>query len=107
MRKLVICVALAVSFVFIFTAGQAIAGPDGVTLNWGKQLNASETACPSGKKVLNVVRKVTNSLDSGTGLNDSDQVWWAVIEYVQNIQVIEIADGVFCATVKSVGNFVS
>ena len=113
MRKLVICVALAVSFVFIFPAGQAIAGPDVVTLNWGKQLNASDTACPSGKKVLSVVRKVTNSLDSGTGSNDAGYVWWAYIDYVQQIQVVQTGTDVttgkdlFCATVKSQGSFES
>jgi hypothetical protein len=70
-------------------------------------LNASETACPSGKKVLDVVRKVTNSLDSGTGSNDYGYVWWATIDYIQQIKVIETAPGEFCATVKSQGSFES
>ena len=76
-------------------------------LNWGYQLNASETACPSGKAVLNVVRKVINSLDSGLGSNDFGFVWWAVIEYVQQVEVIETAPNTFCATVKSQGSFES
>ena len=76
------------------------------TLDWGQQLNASDTSCPSGKPVLNVVRKVINSLDSqeGPGSNDDGFGWRAVIDYVQQIRVVETAPGEFCATVESKGN---
>ena len=91
----------------LFTSGYAIAGPENINLNWGHQLNASDTACPSGTKVLNVMRKVTNSLDSGTGMNQYDTVWWATIDYVQQVQVIQTGPGEFCATVKNQGSFES
>jgi hypothetical protein len=106
MKKQMILATIAVVAGFLFMSGQTIAGPAN-NLNWGYQLNASETACPSGDKVLNVVRKVINSLDSGTGANDNGFVWWAYIDYVQQIQVIETEPGVFCATVKSQGSFES
>jgi len=61
----------------ILVSSPALAAPS-EHLNWGYQLNASETACPSGKAVLNVSYKINNSLDSGLGLNDSGTVWWAV-----------------------------
>jgi hypothetical protein len=54
-----------------------------------------------------VVRKVTNSLDSGTGANDYGSVRWAYIDYVQHIQVVETDTDTFCATVKSQGSFES
>ena len=79
----------------------------GQHLNWGHQLRASETSCPSGDKVLNVVYKITNSVDSGTGTNDFDAVWWAVIDYVLHVQVVELDSGSFCATVKTQGSFES
>mgnify|MGYP001609294525 CR=1 FL=1 len=48
--------------------------------------------------------KIINSLDSGTGQNDSGAVWWAVIDYVLQVRVTETPAG-FCATVKTQGNF--
>ena len=107
MKKQMILMTIAVVVGILFMSGLAIAGPDGINLNWGFQLNASETACPSGDIVLKVVRKVTNSVDSGTGLNDFGYAWWAYIDYVQHIQVVETAPGEFCATLKSQGSFES
>ena len=79
----------------------------GEHLSWGHNLSAIDEGCPSGDQVLKVVRKVINSLDSGTGSNDYGHVWWADSEYVQHIQVVELEPGVFCATVKSQGSFES
>ncbi len=101
---MLLTIAIVVSFLFI--SGQAFSEPAN-HLNWGYKLNASETACPSGKQVLNVVRKVTNSLDSGTGMSTFGTVWWAYIDYVQQIQVVQTASNAFCATVKNQGSFES
>ena len=106
MKKQVMFMTIVVIACFLLVSGQAIAGP-AYTLNWGYQLHASETACPSGKPVLNVNRKIINSVDSGTGLNDDGTVWWANIDYVQHIRVIETAPGEFCATLTSQGKFES
>ena len=90
----------------MFVASPTYAAP-GPKLDWGRQLHAGDTACPSGKTILNVTRKVTNSVDSGTGLNDAGFEWWAKIDYNQQIKVVETAPGEFCATVKSEGSFTS
>lgn len=76
-------------------------------LNWGQELHASDDACPSGKKILNVTRKIVNAVDSGTGINQYGVVWWADSKYNQNIQVVETAPDTFCATVTSKGKFTS
>ncbi len=84
-----------------------MAAPKGtVNLNWGKYLNSGDTACPSGKPLINVTRKVINSLDSGTGLSDNNNVWWATSYYNQHIKVVATEDG-FCATVTYEGKFES
>jgi hypothetical protein len=82
----------------------AVPGPH---LNWGHQLRAGETSCPSGDKVLNLSYKITNSVDSGTGMNDSGAVWWAGIDYVLHVQVVELESDTFCATVRTQGSFES
>jgi hypothetical protein len=79
----------------------------GAHLNWGHQLHATEEACPSGRNVLNVVRKIINAVDSGTGDNAAGFPWWADTEYVQQIQVVQTGPDAFCATVKSQGSFES
>jgi len=107
LKRVMLFMAMALVGGFFFQPGQATAGPDGVNLNWGHHLAASETACPSGDLVLKVVRKIENSVDSGTGQNDYGKVWWAKIDYVQHIQVVETAPGEFCATLKSEGSFES
>jgi hypothetical protein len=83
-------------------------------LNVGHNLRASETSCPSGDQVLNVVYKIKNSLDAGlgqvdagAGLNDYGYVWWAMIDYVAHVQVVELESGEFCATVRTDGSFES
>jgi hypothetical protein len=107
MRKQLFLVAIAVVVSFLFLSGLAMAAPKGtVHLNWGQYLNSGDTACPSGKPLINVTRKVINSLDSGTGLSDNDNLWWATSEYNQHIKVVETEDG-FCATVTYKGKFES
>jgi hypothetical protein len=90
----------------LWTSPPAWAAP-GPHLNVGHNLRASETSCPSGDKALNVVYKITNSIDSGTGTNDFGAPWWAVIDYVAQVQVVELDTGEFCATVKTQGSFES
>jgi hypothetical protein len=107
LKQVMVFMTTAVAVGFFLLPGQAIAGPEGMNLNWGHQLTASETACPSGELVLKVVRKIKNSVDSGTGTNDDGRVWWANIDYVQHIQVVETELGKFCATLKSQGSFES
>ena len=79
----------------------------GSHLDWGYQLNASEGACPPGNEILKVTRKIVNAVDSGTGQNIYGYAWWANTEYVQQISVVEMEPGHFCAKVKSQGSFVS
>lgn len=97
---------LAITGGGILASAPAIAGP-GNHLDWGQSLTASETACPAGDKIVSVVQKVVNALDSGTGLNTYDTKWWATIEYIQHINIVQTAPGEFCATVKSQGSFES
>jgi hypothetical protein len=82
----------------------AVPGPH---LNWGQQLRASDTSCPSGDKILNINYKIINSVDSGTGDNDDGAPWWAVIDYVAHVQVVELGPDEFCATVRTQGSFES
>jgi hypothetical protein len=103
MKKQMILVTIAVAAVFLFMYGPAMAGPYGaVHLNWGYYLNDSDTACPAGKPLINVTRKITNSLDSGTGQNIYGNSYWAYSDFVQHIKVVETADG-FCAIVTYLG----
>jgi hypothetical protein len=103
MKKQLILAAIAVVASFLFLSGPAMAGPHGaVHLNWGYYLNSGDTACPAGKPVINVTRKIINSLDSGTGKNVHDTFWWAYSDFVQHIKVVETEDG-FCATVTYKG----
>jgi hypothetical protein len=97
---------LVVSASLLFISNRAVAGPK-VNLDWGYQLHDSDTACPNMKPVLNVKRKITNSLDSGTGQNDFGSAWWAYIDYNEQIKVVQTGEDSFCATVQSVGKFES
>ena len=106
MKKQIIFATIAIIAGFLFMSGQVVAGPAN-TLNWGHQLNATETACPTGIKVLDISYKLSNSLDSGTGTNDCGHVWWAVIDYVLQVKVVDLGDNQYCATVKNQGSFES
>lgn len=89
-----------------FFVSQVDAAPR-ANLNWGYNLSASETACGNGKEILNVKRKIENTLDSGTGTNDYGNVWWAKTNYIQHIRVFDLGGGNFCATIKTQGDFES
>jgi hypothetical protein len=107
MKKKMVLVVITVLTGFLSLSVSAMAAPEGtVHLNWGQYLNSGDTACPSGKPLINVTRKVINSLDSGTGLSDYDNKWWATSYYNQHIKVVETEDG-FCATVTYQGKFES
>ena len=90
----------------VISTAPALAAP-GPHLDWGHQLRASETSCPSGDKVLNVNYKIINSLDGGNGTNIFGGSAWAFIDYVLHVQVVELETGEFCATVKTQGSFES
>lgn len=78
----------------------AMAGPTGLHLNWGSEVNAGQS--PGGKLVINVTHKVTNDLDSG----ELGQ-WWAYDNYNRHIQVWQIGTNTFCAVVRYVGHFIT
>jgi len=69
-------------------------------------LEEGDTACPEGETVVDVHRKIVNSLDSGTGQNQWGAPWWAVAKFDQHIKVFDTADG-FCAKVTYKGKFES
>jgi hypothetical protein len=106
MRALPILVTAAVCGAIVTTSPPASAAP-GPHLNLGHKLRASETSCPSGDKLLNIVYKITNSVDSGTGTNQYGTSWWATIDYVAQVQVVQLDSNQFCATVKDEGSFES
>lgn len=68
------------------------------TLDWGRELNAGRCDA-DGAPVVDVVREVTNGLDTGTCRP------WAEDTFRQHIQVWETAGGSFCAVVTYVGAF--
>jgi hypothetical protein len=107
MKTLAILTGSVVVIVAALAPSTTIFAAPGAHLNWGHQLHATEEACPPGRKILNVVRKVINAVDSGTGDNVDGFPWWADSEYVQQIQVVQTGPGAFCATVKSQGSFES
>jgi hypothetical protein len=106
MKKQMIFATIVTIAGFLFMSGQVVAGPAN-TLNWGHQLNATETACPTGIKVLDISYKLSNSLDSGTGLNNCGTAWWAVTDYVLQVKVVDLGGNQYCATVKNQGSFES
>lgn len=70
------------------------------TLNWGEETDSAE--CDSeAAPVINVKRRVVNSMDSGFG----DDVWWAYDDYTQQIQIWETAPGEFCFVQRFQGHF--
>jgi len=83
----------------VLSVPPAFGGPS-EHLNWGAALHSGPAACPSGSVVINVVQKVVNDIDSGTAGN-----YWAVDDFVRQIQVVETTPGTFCASVKYQGSF--
>lgn len=75
------------------------AGFSAERLDWGGQLHSGPSACPIGPVVVNVVQKVLNSVDSGTG------GYWAFDDYIRQIQVVQTGPSSFCATVQYQGSF--
>lgn len=79
-------------------------------LNWGQELTSSDTSCPKGERLINVMQRVVDDLDSGFGSNSHGYPWWATSEYVRQITVVKTADNgtepdEFCAKVKYQGSF--
>lgn len=107
MKRLMILTAVTVVASAMILASPPASAAPAEHFNWGHQLNATETACPPGNNVLNVMYKIVNSLDSGTGTNDDGAVWWALIDYVLQVQVVETDNNTFCAKVKTQGSFES
>jgi len=71
-------------------------------LNWGQNLAATETACPSGKPLVNVNQKVINDIDSAVGGG-----YWAYDEEVRHITIVALDATHYCATVSYQGSFES
>lgn len=69
-------------------------------VEWGAQLHSGPSACPPGAPIINVVQRVINDVDSGTGGN-----YWAHDDFVRQIQVVQSGPTSFCATVSYQGNF--
>ena len=69
-------------------------------LNWGHNLAATETACPSGQGIVNVNQKIINDVDSAVGSG-----YWAFDEEIRHINVVDLGDGNYCATVQYQGSF--
>lgn len=89
--------ASSAGFALLIAYGLAFAGPS-EHLNWGSQITQSQ--CPKGSLVVNVTQKVVNDEDSGTCGN-----WWAIDDFVRQIQVVQTGANTFCATVSYQGNF--
>lgn len=98
MRKVVVFLTIFV-LLTVASIGQAIAAPDGPSLNWGNQVNST---CPAGNLVINVTQKVINDVDSGVAGNN-----WAHDNYNRQIQVWQIGENEFCASVQYIGSFVT
>lgn len=92
MRRLILA-----AVVFAFMVGIAYAAPP-EPLNWGSQISGQ--CSMDGELVVNVVMKVTNSIDSGEGGN-----YWATENYNRTIQVWSQEDGSYCARVMYLGKF--
>jgi hypothetical protein len=103
MRESLLLTSLFTVATLVLMSSQAIAAP----LDWGYQLNAADEACPPGKKLINITRKISGSLDSGTGNSDYGNAYWATSNYIQQIQVVEIGTDEFCARVTTRGDFES
>lgn len=90
-------VAFLVVLALCLTVSSISATPDG--FNWGSEVNAGE--CDhSGGPVINIIRRVVNSVDSGEGGN-----FWAFDDYNQHIQIWAQADGSYCVLARYQGQF--
>ena len=106
-------IRFAAALAFVALGGLVLSPPslskptDGQHLNRGKHQNFGQDACPRGRKILNVNYKIANSLDSGTGQNDYGKPWWAYLDYVLQVQVVQTGPNEFCVRVKNQGSFES
>ena len=88
---------VVIGLLLLLTAFPLAATPD--PFNWGSQVNAGE--CDrSGAPVININRRVVNSVDSGEGGN-----YWAFDDYIQHIQVWAQPDGSYCVVSRFNGHF--
>lgn len=96
-RKL--CVLLAFSLTFL--ALPAVAAPP-PHLNWGTRI--SNTQCDphqAGPPVININRRVLNSIDSGFGAD----IWWAHDDYKQKVTVYAVDGNTWCVVSSFQGRF--
>ncbi len=82
----------------LIAAATVMAAPSD-PFNWGSQVNAGECD-QQGAPVVNVSRRVENSVDSGQGGNN-----WAFDDYTQHIQVWAQPDGSYCVVSRFNGQF--
>jgi hypothetical protein len=61
---------------------------------------ASQSQCPTGTVVINISEKVVNDADSAVGGG-----YWALDDFVRQIQVVQVSATTFCATVNYTGTF--
>lgn len=92
-------ISIVAAFVALASSAPAYATPS-EHLNWGQNLAASETACPAGQAIVNVNQKIINDIDSKVAGG-----YWAYDEEVRHINVFDLGDGNYCATVKYQGSF--
>ncbi len=97
-RSFALVSVLIASLMAAVSSTPVTAGPS-EHLNWGSQLSSGADSCPQGNLVINVKQRVLNDADSGLG------GYWAFDDFVRSIQVVEIAGGNYCATVKYQGQF--
>jgi hypothetical protein len=88
---------LAAALLGSLVSWSTAAATSGVTLNFGRELNAA--AC-GGMPIIDVTQTVLNDADSGFGGNA-----WAFDNYTRHIKVFQLSDGVFCATTHYEGSF--
>lgn len=81
-------------------AGIAAAAPFAAFAYGGNQTNP--TACGGGKVVVNVNYTLTNDTDSAVGGGT-----WANDTINRHLQISQVSDGMYCATVSDNGSFVT
>lgn len=71
-------------------------------LNWGGQINNSSCApADNGPPVIDINRRVLDSIDSGFG----DDIWWARDDYKQSITVYAQGADTYCVVSSFQGRF--
>lgn len=96
-RQLIAIVSVSLTLLAL----PALAAPP-PNLNWGARI--ANTHCEpdqAGPPVLNINRRVLNSLDSGFG----DDIWWARDDYKQKVTVYPMEPGTWCVVSSFQGRF--